>query len=76
MGLCRMLKKCPYCPKMRKIILAFEYMLLAQVLGSLCKIRSIYHKLLTTWRNKDKWLGKDPLANLEKIEKNGDGAKF
>ena len=61
---------------MRKTTLAFEYMPIGQVLKSLCKSRSICHKLLTTWRSKERWLGKDPSVIPDKIEENFDGAKF
>jgi len=69
-------EKCPVCQKMRKTTLAFEYMPIGQVLKSLCKSRSICHKLLTTWRSKERWLGKDPSVIPDKIEENFDGAKF
>ena len=69
-------EKCPCCSKMRKDVLAFEYMPIGLLLASMCRSRSMCHKLLHVWRNKDKWLGKDIDWVPEKIEEHYDGSKF
>ena len=69
-------EKCHVCQNIKKTTLAFEYMPIGQVLKSLCKSRSICHKILTTLRSKERWLGNDHLVILYKIEENFHGAKF
>jgi hypothetical protein len=58
---------------MRKHILAYDYMPIGTLLASLCKNKSIYERMLMTWRAKDRWLRKDPKVLLEVIEDHFDG---
>ena len=69
-------EKCLTCSKMRKHILAFEYMPVDPLLASICKSKSMYFKLLNTWRNKEKWLGQDPFLIPENIHEQYDERKF
>ena len=41
---------------MRKDILAFDYMPLADQIASLCKSRTFCYDFLNMWRHKEKWL--------------------
>ncbi len=68
--------RCPICLHMRKHILTYDFMPIAPLLTSLCRSKSICERMLMTWRDKDRWLGKDPEVLLEVIKEHFDGSKF
>jgi len=68
--------RCPICLQMKKHILTYDYMPIGPLLASLCRSRSICERVLTTWRTKDRWLGKDPKVLPKVIKEHFDGNKF
>jgi hypothetical protein len=58
---------------MNKHVLTYDYMPIGPLLASLCKNRNICERMLTTWKIKNRWLGKDPKVLLEIIENHFDG---
>ena len=69
-------EKCPTCKMKRKNILAFEQLPLGKLLGVLVSTKTVCFKLLHSWRNRVRWLGRDVSFVSEKIEENFDGSKF
>ena len=60
-----------------KNILAFEQLPLGKLLGVLVSTKTVCFKLLHSWRNRVRWLGRDVFFFVtEKIEENVDGSKF
>lgn len=68
-------EKCMECKMPRKDMVAFEYAPISTQLQFLSKSRTICHKFLRMWRNKERWLGKHQMEHPDHINEFWDGKK-